>query len=58
MIFHSQANSNNDHYRTTLANIDGAPLIVGGSEPKSKKAEVMDISSNSWTEIADYLYHE
>ena len=58
MIFHNQASSKHEHYRTTLANIDGAPLIIGGSEPKSKKAEILDISSNSWTEIDDYPYHE
>ena len=58
MIFHNQANSKHEHYRTTLANIDGSPLIVGGSNPNSKKAEILDISSNSWTEIDDYPYHE
>ena len=54
-VFHNQADSKNGHHPTTLANIDGAPLAVGGS---NKKAEILDISRNSWTEVADYPYHE
>ena len=57
-IFHNQANSKNAHHYTTLANIDKAPLAVGGIGPKTKKAEIFDISSNSWTEVADYPYHD
>ena len=55
-IFHNHANSKNDHHFTTLAIIDGAPLAVG--EQFNNKAEILDISSNIWTEIADYPYHE
>ena len=57
LIFHSQADSKNGHYYSTLAIIDGAPLAVGGSSP-TKKAEILDISSNTWTEVADYPYHD
>ena len=57
-IFHNQADSKNNHFYTTLANIDQAPLVVGGSNPTTKKAEVFDISSNTWTEVADYPYHD
>ena len=55
-IFHSQADSKNKHYRTTLAKIDEAPLIVG--DYSGKKTEILDISSNTWTEAADYPYHD
>ena len=58
MVFHNQADSKNGHYRTTLAKIDEAPLAVGGAYPNIKKAEIFDISSNTWTEVADYPYHE
>ena len=58
IIFHNQADSKNGHYQTTLANIDDAPLAVGGYGPNIKKAEILDISSNTWTEVADYPYHE
>ena len=58
LIFHNQADSKNGHYYTTLANIDDAPLAVGGDGPTTKKAEILDISSNTWTEVADYPYHE
>ena len=40
----------------SLAKIDGAPLAVGGAY--IKKAEILDISSNKWTEVADYPYHD
>ena len=57
-VFHNQADSKNGHHRTTLANIDGAPLAVGGWNSNTNKAEILDISSNAWTEVADYPYHE
>ena len=55
-VFHNQADSKNEHYFTTMAKIDEAPLAVGGTN--FNKAEILDISSNIWTEIADYPYHE
>ena len=58
IIFHNHADSKNGHSRTTFANIDDAPLVVGGWGPTTKKAEIFDISSNTWTEVADYPYHE
>ena len=56
-IFHNQASSKNDHYLTTLAKIDEAPLAVGGYS-NIKKAETFDILTNTWTEVADYPYHD
>ena len=58
LIFHSQADSKNGHFYSTLAIIDGAPLAVGENSPNTKKAEILDISSNTWTEVADYPYHD
>ena len=57
-VFHNQADSKNQHYYTTLAKIDGAPLAVGGWDSNTNKAEILDISSNVWTEVADYPYHD
>ena len=57
-VFHNQANSKNGHVKTTLATIDEVPLAVGGQSPDTNKAEIMDISSNTWTEIAEYPYHD
>ena len=57
-IFHNQADAKNGHADTTLANIDGAPLAVGGYSSNTNKAEILDISSNTWTEIAEYPYHD
>ena len=56
-IFHNHADSKNGHYMTTLANIEGSPLAVGGNSPETNKAETYDISANKWTEIGDYPYH-
>ena len=56
-VFHNQANPKNGHGKTTLATIDEAPLAVGGESPNTNKAEILDISSNTWTEIAEYPYH-
>ena len=57
-VFHNQADSNNNHYMTTLATINEAPLAVGGYSPNTNKTEILDISSNVWTEIAEYPYHD
>ena len=57
-VFHNQADSKNGHHRTTLAKIDGAPLAVGGYSSNTNKAEILDISSNVWTEVAEYPYHD
>ena len=56
-VFHNKADAKNQHYVTTLATIDGAPLAVGGYS-NVKKAEIFDISSNTWTEVAEYPYHD
>ena len=57
-VFHNQADSKNGHYYTTLAKIDGAPLSVGGDYSQANKAEILDVSSNLWTEVAEYPYHD
>ena len=57
-IFHNQADAKNGHYETSLAKIDEAPLAVGGSSSSTNKAEILDIASNTWTEIAEYPYHD
>ena len=53
-IFHNQTDSNTEHQYISLATFDEAPMAVGG---KTAKAEILDISSNTWTEIEDYPYH-
>ena len=57
-VFHNQADSKNGHYVTSLAKIDEAPLAVGGNSPNTNKAEILDISSNVWTEVAEYPNHD
>ena len=57
-LFHNQADSKHGHVYTTLAKIDEAPLAVGGFNSNTNKAEILDIASNTWTEIAEYPYHD
>ena len=57
-LFHNQESSKTGHYFTTLAKIGEAPLAVGGSSPVTNKAEILDIFSDTWTEIAEYPYHD
>ena len=57
-IFHSHADSKNGHHATTLANIEGSPLAVGGMTPQINKAETYDIGTNTWTEVSNYPYHD
>ena len=39
----------NDHYLTTLGDIENKVLAVGGSTPSTNKVELFDINSNKWT---------
>ena len=55
--FHAHANSKVGHYFTSLARIQSSPLGVGGHLSDTNKAEIYDISTNKWTEIANYPYH-
>ena len=57
-VFHNQADSKHGHYYTSLAKIDGAPLAVGGSSSNTNKAETLDVSTNTWTEVAYYPYYD
>ena len=56
--FRSHADSNVNHYGSSLANVDGQPLAVGGYSPETNAAETFDYTRNTWTEIAAYPYHD
>ena len=57
-FFRNLPDTKHGHYSTTLARIDETPLAVGGMGPNTNKAEVFDILSDTWTEVADYRYHD
>ena len=38
--------------------INGIPLATGGELEYTNKAETYDHQSNTWTEIAEYPFHE
>ena len=42
-------NSVNDHYLTTLGDIENKVLAVGGRYTGNTKVEIFDINSNKWT---------
>ena len=46
----------NDHYRTSLGNIDNKVLAVGGHSVNNNKVEMFDINSNTWTSKTAFLY--
>ena len=56
--FRNHVDSKHKHWETSLANIEGSPLAVGGYSPATNKAETYDISTDVWTEVADYPYHD
>lgn len=58
MAFRQHADANNEHAATTLANYNGSPFAVGGSDPDSNKVELYDISSNVWNDATEYPYHD
>ena len=56
-------NSTYGHFMTSLANIHGSPLAVGGRRDDktnidTNKAEIFDINANMWKEIEEYPYHQ
>ena len=59
LYFRSQADAEHEHPYTSLANTDGSPLIVGGAngEHGTNKVEMYEYSTNTWTELAHYPYH-
>ena len=57
LAFRNHADAKIEHWHTSLASIDGHPLIVGGFSPDTNKVEIYDISTNKWTVVADYPYH-
>ena len=63
IVFQDHAHSNYGHHYTSLANTEGIPLTTGGysnytSSDYTNKAETYDYSTNTWTEVAEYPYHE
>ena len=55
--FYAHARSTHGHYWTSLAEIKGSPLGVGGHMDNTNKVEIYDIATNKWTELAPYPYH-
>ena len=56
--FRNHADSKYGHYVTSLANFKDSPLAVGGYDPLINKAETYEISTNTWTEVGIYPFHE
>ena len=57
-IFHQHGNSSIEHYGTSLANSNDAPFVVGGSSPRTNKAEVFDISTDTWVRVDAYFFSD
>ena len=48
----------NEHFHTSLATVDGSPFAVGGEFNHSNQAEIYNIQSGSWREVANYPFHD
>ena len=46
----------NDHYLTTLGDIENKILAVGGGTSSNNKVELFDISSNKWASKASFPF--
>ena len=46
----------NDHYNTSLGNIENKILAVGGHLPSTLKVELFDINENKWTTKTSFPY--
>ena len=49
-------NAINDHWYTSIADIEGKMLAVGGQSPDNKKTEIFDIDTNTWTEKSEFPF--
>ena len=49
-------NAITDHEYTTIADIEGKVLAVGGASPDNKKVEIFDIDTNTWTEKSEFPF--
>ena len=56
--FYQHGNSNIAHFGTSLTNINGAPLVVGGSSPRTNKAEQFNISTDTWVRVDAYFFSD
>ena len=63
-VFHNHANLTNGHVATIMANYEETPLAVGGFDSNNRTdndliphAEIFNITTNSWSVIADYPFH-
>ena len=52
--YEDHPNAANDHYDTSLGNIENKVLAVGSTN--NNKVELLDISSNTWTTKATFPY--
>jgi len=49
------------HFKTTLVSYRGRPLAMGNWDPESDKnnrAELMDLESKVWSEVAHYSFQK
>ena len=60
-LHYNHPNSTVGHTHTSLGNIDGNPLAVGGEVEQginSNRTEIFDIQANMWVEVEEYPYHK
>ena len=58
VAFRTHANSTNLHWSISLGNHNGFPFAAGSHSPNTNKTETYNITTDTWTELEDYPYHE
>ena len=58
VAFHNHADSQFEHFFTTLANYDDSPLAVAGQSPNTNKVEMYNMTTKGWIEVANYPYYD
>ena len=46
----------NDHYQTTLGNLDYKPLAFGSASTRNNFVEAFDFESNTWITQSGFLF--
>ena len=54
--YENHPNSVNNHFATTLGDIENKILAVGSLGPANNKVELFDINSNEWTTKTSFPY--
>ena len=50
------SNATNDHYQTTLGNLNNQLVAIGSASKRNNIVETFDFESNTWTMQSEFSY--